>query len=467
MEERIQKIISAAGITSRRAAEDLILEGRVRVNGKVVTELGSKADPEKDHIKVDGKLINPQQPKAYIVLNKPVGYVTTMSDPEGRQTVQDLLKGVKVRVYPVGRLDYNTEGLLLLTNDGDFAHLITHPKYELPKTYLVKIKGVLNDEAINRLESGVFLTDGKTAPARVKRLRKEEANSWVEITIHEGKKRQVRRMIDHVGNSVIRLKRVRVGNLPLGNLPPGSYRHMTPEEVTMLRDMAEGKLRETKVERVTAEVRGRVDAEKRGRITAGAKVREGVGAKARETRGEDRWTSNKPFSERGRSRRTRDEGQMRRRVDAETRGRITAGSVRVQGRGKTEDARRSFAMAPRREATGAMHKARVARGVRTTTGPVARVQGIERHEAAGQMRGRVEAEKRVKPRWTKDEGRERPRGATSVRGRTGEQRGEARWTGNKPFGVKRKTEGSTWRKPGQRPNERRKTPAGRPRRPPR
>jgi len=415
MEERIQKIISAAGITSRRAAEDLILEGRVRVNGKVVTELGSKADPEKDHIKVDGKLINPQQPKAYIVLNKPVGYVTTMSDPEGRQTVQDLLKGVKVRVYPVGRLDYNTEGLLLLTNDGDFAHLITHPKYELPKTYLVKIKGVLNDEAINRLESGVFLTDGKTAPARVKRLRKEEANSWVEITIHEGKKRQVRRMIDHVGNSVIRLKRVRVGNLPLGNLPPGSYRHMTPEEVTMLRDMAEGKLRETKVERVTAEVRGRVDAEKRGRITAGAKVSEGVGAKARETRGEDRWTSNKPFSERGTIRGTRD--------------------------------------------------------VRATRGPAARVQGkTERREAPGQMRGRVEAEKRVKPRWTKDEGRERPRGATSVRGRTGEQRGEARWTGNKPFGVKRKTEGSTWRKPGtgsQRPNERRKPPTGRPRRPPR
>src|SRR5574341_1360960 len=441
MEERIQKIISAAGVTSRRAAEDLILEGRVRVNGKVVTELGSKADPEKDHIKVDGKLINPQQPKAYIVLNKPVGYVTTMSDPEGRQTVQDLLKGVRVRVYPVGRLDYNTEGLLLLTNDGDFAHLIPHPKYELPKTYLVKIKGVLNDAAINRLESGVFLTDGKTAPARVKRLRKEEANSWVEITIHEGKKRQVRRMIDHVGNSVIRLKRVRVGNLPLGNLPPGSYRHMTPEEVTMLRDMAEGKLRETKVERVTVEVRGRVDAETRGRITAGT-------------------------------------------------------AVRVQGRGKTEDARRSFAMAPRREATGGMYKARGARDVRTTTGPVARVQGpgkTERREAAG-VRGKASGT-RGEARWpsnkpfsergtirgTRDvratrgpvagvQGKTERHEATGVRGRTGEQRGEARWTGNKPFGVKRKTEGSTWRKPGtgsQRPNERRKPPAGRPRRPPR
>ena len=240
MQERLQKIISAAGVTSRRAAEQLILDGRVRVNGKVVTELGSKADADKDHIKVDGKLINPEQPKTYLLLNKPVGYVTTMSDPEGRPIVQDLLKGIRVRVYPVGRLDYNTEGLLLLTNDGDFAHLITHPKHELPKTYLVKIKGVLSDEAVHRLESGIFLQDGKTAPARVKRLRKEEANSWVEITIHEGKKRQVRRMIDHTGNSVIRLKRVRVGNLPLGNIPQGAYRHLTGAEVKALKEMAEG-----------------------------------------------------------------------------------------------------------------------------------------------------------------------------------------------------------------------------------
>lgn len=240
MQERLQKIISAAGVTSRRAAEQLILDGRVRVNGKVVTELGSKADAEKDHIKVDGKLINPEQPKTYLLLNKPVGYVTTLSDPEGRPIVQDLLKGVRVRVYPVGRLDYNTEGLLLLTNDGDFAHLITHPKHELPKTYLVKIKGVLSDEAVNKLETGIYLQDGRTAPARVKRLRKEEANSWVEITIHEGKKRQVRRMIDHTGNSVIRLKRVRVGNLPLGNVPQGAYRHLTGAEVKALKEMAEG-----------------------------------------------------------------------------------------------------------------------------------------------------------------------------------------------------------------------------------
>ena len=238
MEERLQKILSAAGISSRRAAEDIILEGRVRVNGKVVTELGAKADPDNDHVKVDGKLINPKQPKAYIMLNKPAGFVTTMSDPEGRPIVAHLLKGVKVRVYPVGRLDYDTEGLLLLTNDGDFAHLVTHPRHELPKTYLVKVKGFLEDRHVQNLEQGVFLKDGKTAPARVRKLRKEESNSWVEITIHEGRKRQVRRMIDFTGHSVIKLKRTKVGNLNLGDLPVGAYRHLTLDEVRGLREMS-------------------------------------------------------------------------------------------------------------------------------------------------------------------------------------------------------------------------------------
>ncbi|HEY6011610.1 MAG TPA: pseudouridine synthase, partial [Nitrospirota bacterium] len=238
MLERIQKIISAAGVTSRRAAEELITEGRVRLNGQVVTELGTKADASKDHIKVDGKLINPKQPQTYVMLNKPAGFVTTMSDPEGRPTVQDLLKGVKVRVYPVGRLDYNTEGMLLMTNDGDFAHLITHPKHELPKTYLAKLKGVLDEKAIDALETGVFLEDGKTAPAKLKKVRKEEANSWVEITIHEGRKRQVRRMFDRVGRSVIKLKRIKTGSLVLGDLPEGGFRYLTQEEVRGLREMA-------------------------------------------------------------------------------------------------------------------------------------------------------------------------------------------------------------------------------------
>src|SRR3990172_2172547 len=239
MLERIQKIIAAAGVTSRRAAEELIAEGRVRVNGQVVTELGTKADADKDHIKVDGKLINPQQPQTYLMLNKPAGIVTTMSDPEGRPTVQDLLKGIKVRVYPVGRLDYNTEGLLLLTNDGDFAHLITHPKHEFPKTYLAKVKGALEDSQIENLEQGIYLDDGKTAPAKLKKVRKEEANSWLEITIHEGRKRQVRRMFDRVGHSVIKLKRIRTGTLTLGSLPEGTFRYLTPEEVSGLREMAQ------------------------------------------------------------------------------------------------------------------------------------------------------------------------------------------------------------------------------------
>jgi len=239
MLERIQKIISAAGVTSRRAAEELITEGRVRVNGQVVTELGTKADASKDHIKVDGKLINPHQPKTYIMLNKPVGFVTTMSDPEGRPTVQDLLKGVKVRVYPVGRLDYNTEGMLIMTNDGDFAHLVTHPKHELPKTYLAKLKGVLDENQIASIETGLFLDDGKTAPAKLRKIRKEEANSWVEITITEGRKRQVRRMFDRVGRSVIKLKRIRTGNLVLGDLPEGTFRYLTPVEVKGLMDLSQ------------------------------------------------------------------------------------------------------------------------------------------------------------------------------------------------------------------------------------
>ncbi len=239
MLERIQKIISAAGVTSRRAAEELIAEGRVRVNGQVVTELGTKADASKDHIKVDGKLINPHQPKTYIMLNKPVGFVTTMSDPEGRPTVQDLLKGVKVRVYPVGRLDYNTEGMLIMTNDGDFAFQVTHPKHELPKTYLAKLKGVLDEKQIEMIETGLFLDDGKTAPAKLRKIRKEEANSLVELTITEGRKRQVRRMFDRVGRSVIKLKRTKTGNLVLGDLPEGTFRYLTPIEVKGLMDLSQ------------------------------------------------------------------------------------------------------------------------------------------------------------------------------------------------------------------------------------
>ncbi len=238
MEERLQKIIARAGITSRRKAEELILQGRVKVNGKVMTELGSKAEAERDHIKVDGKLIHLKQPQVYLMLNKPRGYVTTLSDPERRPTVLDLLKGGRQRVFPIGRLDYEPEGLLLLTNDGELAHALMHPSYEVPKTYLAKVKDVLTDEKIKKLERGVPLPSGKTAPCTIKKVRKTQENSWLEVTLHEGKKRQVRRMLENAGHSVLKLKRIRYAFLELARLLPGQYRYLTPQEVKRLKALA-------------------------------------------------------------------------------------------------------------------------------------------------------------------------------------------------------------------------------------
>lgn len=235
MQERLQKIIANAGIASRRKAEELILEGSVTVNGQVVRELGTKADPEKDAIKVKGKLIHRSQKKTYIVLHKPRGYITSMSDPQGRPVVTDLLRGVKARVYPVGRLDYESEGLLILTDDGDLAHTLMHPSNEIPKTYVAKVKGVLEDKEVGRLEKGIRLREGVTAPAVVKRIKKTDSNSWIEITVHEGRYRQVRRMLDEVRHSVLRLIRIRYGPIELGDIPPGKYRHLTPEEIKRLR----------------------------------------------------------------------------------------------------------------------------------------------------------------------------------------------------------------------------------------
>jgi len=194
MEQRLQKIIAEMGLASRRKAEEFILEGRVTVNGKVAT-IGMKADPSKDHIKVDGKLLFKPEKKVYFILNKPRGVVTSMSDPEGRPTVHDFVRGIRQRVFPVGRLDYDSEGLLLLTNDGEFAHAVLHPSKKIPKTYLVKIKGNLEDESIEKLRKGIRLDRTVTAPAKVKRLRKTESNSWIEMVIYEGKKRQIRRML--------------------------------------------------------------------------------------------------------------------------------------------------------------------------------------------------------------------------------------------------------------------------------
>lgn len=236
MEQRIQKILAQMGVASRRKAEELIAEGRVTVNG-VPAEIGMKADSEKDHIKVDGKLLTRPEPKVYFVFNKPKGVVTSLSDPEGRPTIRDFMRRVKYRVFPVGRLDYDSEGLLLVTNDGDFAQAILHPSHEVHKTYLVKVKGMVKEESLEKLRRGVRLEDGMTAPAGVRRIRMgraSENNQWLEVSIHEGKKRQVRRMLEKVGHDVTKLKRVAIGGLKLGDLKPGALRPLTVEEIERL-----------------------------------------------------------------------------------------------------------------------------------------------------------------------------------------------------------------------------------------
>jgi 23S rRNA pseudouridine2605 synthase len=235
MQERLQKILSQAGIASRRESETIIQEGRVTVNGAVVTELGTKADPETDSITVDGKALTIDEKRVYLLLYKPVGYMTTMKDPEGRPIVTDLLTGVKERVYPIGRLDYNTEGLLLLTNDGALANILMHPSHEVDKGYLVRVSGQVSDIQIKKLSEGVKLEDGMTAPAKVLPFSESEQNTWISITIHEGRYRQVRRMCEAVGLNVVRLKRARYDFLEIGDMKPGDYRFLEADEVERLR----------------------------------------------------------------------------------------------------------------------------------------------------------------------------------------------------------------------------------------
>jgi len=237
MKERLQKLISRAGLASRRAAEQWIEQGRVTVNG-VIARLGDSADPGSDRVLVDGRPLVLEQPLAYLLLNKPVGYVTTLNDPDGRPLVTDLLKGVQERVYPVGRLDLTTEGLLLLTNDGDLAHRLMHPRHQVAKTYLVRVRGRLSAGIRTRLETGIVLEDGMTAPCRVAGVRSREGHSWFEITLHEGRNRQVRRMCDAVGLPVSRLKRIRYAFLELDQLRPGEFRSLSPEEVSRLKSLA-------------------------------------------------------------------------------------------------------------------------------------------------------------------------------------------------------------------------------------
>jgi 23S rRNA pseudouridine2605 synthase len=233
-EERLQKILAQAGIASRRKAEQIIVEGRVTVNGKTIIELGSKADLEKDHIKVDGTLLRKPKHDVYIALNKPREVVTTLSDPEGRRTVKHLLKGVKERVFPVGRLDYLSEGLLLLTTDGEFANKLTSPASHVEKIYLVKTNGILSAEQEEQFRNGIPIHGRRTAPAKLKMI-KHNVNPWYEVRLTEGRQNQIRIMFKSLGRLVEKLKRVQIGFLKLGSIKVGEYRHLDHDEVERFR----------------------------------------------------------------------------------------------------------------------------------------------------------------------------------------------------------------------------------------
>ncbi len=234
MQERLQKLIAAAGIASRRKAEELIVAGAVTVNGQVVQELGTRADPETDAIKVKGKLINPQlsgKQKVYLLLNKPAGYLSSTSDPQKRPLVTDLVGKYRSRVHPVGRLDFNSEGLLLLTNDGEFHNLITGATSKVPKCYVVKVKGQPAEEQIERLRRGVSIDGYPSVPASLKLVEESATNAWFEVVLYEGRNQQIRKMFEAIGHSVLRLRRTRIGFLRETGLKTGDWRELEPAEV--------------------------------------------------------------------------------------------------------------------------------------------------------------------------------------------------------------------------------------------
>ena len=238
---RLQKVLAAAGIASRRACEILISEGRVEVNSEIVVEQGRRVDPERDVIRVDGARIPPPRRHRYLALNKPRGVVTTMSDPDGRRTVADLVTvGGKDRLFHVGRLDTDTEGLLILTNDGDFAHRLAHPSYQVPKTYVAEVGGLVGEQALSRLRRGITLEDGPVRPTSVKIVSTAGDKTLLKITIQEGRNRIVRRTMEAVGHPVRRLSRIGIGPVRLGNLKVGEYRDLTREELGGLLDLIGG-----------------------------------------------------------------------------------------------------------------------------------------------------------------------------------------------------------------------------------
>ena len=235
---RLQKYLALSGVASRRASEKLIAEGHVTVNGRTVTEMGVQVDETADVVAVDGTIVQLETEKHYLAYNKPIGEVTTVSDPEGRATVMDRFRDYPVRLYPVGRLDFDSEGLLLLTNDGDLMNSVLHPSHEVEKTYLVKVSNQVSDETLRRLRAGVTLDDGRmTSPAQVRLVRYEAFASVVLVSIHEGRNRQVRRMFSAVGHEVVSLKRVGFAGIKLGDLPRGQWRRLTEREVARLKEL--------------------------------------------------------------------------------------------------------------------------------------------------------------------------------------------------------------------------------------
>jgi 23S rRNA pseudouridine2605 synthase len=236
MMERLQKVIAQAGVCSRRRAEELITSGRVLVNGSAVTQLGSKVDPSRDSIKVDGKRLRLDQQRIYLLLNKPKGYICTLSDPQERPKVGDLIRGAPEKLFPVGRLDYATEGLLLLTNDGEFANLIASAGEHCPKTYLVKVRGNPSQDQLTKIARGFSLEGESIAPCQIRSF-KEGDNPWFTVRLTEGKNNQIRRMFDHIGHAVTKLKRVQIGFLRDPQLRIGEYRHLTPHEIARFKSL--------------------------------------------------------------------------------------------------------------------------------------------------------------------------------------------------------------------------------------
>ncbi len=305
MQERLQKIIARAGVTSRRAAEELITGGRVRLNGRVVTELGTKADPRQDKVEVDGKRITAPSP-VYVVVHKPRNVVSTMSDPEGRPSIAELLKDVGTRVYPVGRLDFATSGVLLATNDGEFSQGLLHPKKGVPKTYVVKVSGNMEPADLDRWAEGVDLEDGRTRPADVHFLRHEEDKTWFEITITEGRNQQLRRMGEATGFPVMRLARVAFAGVTNDGLRPGQWRFLTASELMDIR----------KEHGVPKRVRSADTSGRGGRIFGKVQARgesrtrpEGWQQHREERPREERPREERPREERPREERPRSEGR--------------------------------------------------------------------------------------------------------------------------------------------------------------